>query len=156
MRDIWDAEYEQLDRVIGGSTAIGATLSLLAAYAGLGWWSVAVFGAVCLLGAFLVHRTEQQFRRIRSEMSVEGNEKPAGLGWPTKKEARTHLTNMPASWRETHRVIRYFDKEGHERWGVRDKPRYWRNRRAQEKHPPEPEIEAMADDMHRKLIGRAE
>ena len=155
MRDIWDAEYEKLDRVIGVTTAIGAALSLLAAYAGWGWWSVAVFGAVCLLGAFLVHRTEQEFNRIRSEMSVGGDEEPASLGWNTKKEARNHLAKMPPSWRETHRIIRYFDKEGHERWGVRDKPRYWRNRRAPEKHPPEPQEETV-DDMRRKLIGRAE
>jgi hypothetical protein len=156
VRDIWDAEYEKLDRVIAVTSGIGAILSLSAAYAGLGWWSVAVFVAVSLAGAFLVHRTEQEFKRIRAEMGVGAAEETSGLGWNTKKEARIHFANMPASWRETHRVIRYFDKEGHQRWGVKDKPRYWRRRRAQEKPPPEPDVKAMANDMHRKLIGRAE
>jgi len=155
VRDIWDVEYEKLDRVIGVSTAIGAVLSLLAAYAGWGWWSVVVFVVVCLLGALVVHRTEQEFIRIRSEMGVVSDEEGTDPGWSSKREAKNQFAKMPPSWRETRRVIRYFDKDGHERWGVRDKPRYWPNRRGQERHLSTSQ-EVTVDDVRRKLIERAE
>ena len=159
MRDLWDAEYSEVDRVrnVGNVTAFVLTASAL--WMGLGWWSAGVFVCVVMLTAGTSALVERRYDRIRIDARFREEDELWGLGWDSKKDALAHLATVPRYWRETHMVMRYFNKDQKERWGVCNKPAYWRDGAAQlkvkERFPPTAEEEKMMEGLQASLIRKA-
>lgn len=159
MADLWDAEYKEVDRAKTVGFIAASAIAALAVYAGLGWWSAGLWVAIGSVGMFIASRIERKYDRIRVEQSFRDDERSLGLGWDTKKEAADHFRTTPRYWRETHTVMRYFNDEGRERWGVCNKPKYWRNGEAQDKvklmYPPTAEEEKWMEGMQGRMAREA-
>jgi hypothetical protein len=159
MRDLWDLEFARVDLASGIGTIAAVFLTVFAYSAGWGWWSAAVFLLALWINLAVVHRIERRYDRIRLEMELREDDELNGLGWNSRKEAAAHLKTCPLYWRKTWRPISYINKNGHQRWGVCNKPRYWRDADAQlkmkAKYPPTPAEQRMMDGMREKLISEA-
>lgn len=160
MRDLLDAELREVERVKALGAAIVMGFVLLAGYNDMGgWWITALLIAGLTITMLVAGYIERKYDRIRIENNFRNDEEIYGLGWDSKEEAQAHLVLMPHCIRETHCVMRYFNKGELERWGVCKKPKYWRNADAEKKvwdsFPPTPEEKEMIEQARSRLISEA-
>jgi len=159
MKDLYDLEFQRKEWInnIGYGAAI--VFGGLAYAGGWGWWSLGVVLGIVALAVALTKRIERRYDLIRVENSFREDEELWGIGWDTRREAAAHLKSTPRYWQETHRVMPYINRDGIQRWGVCNKPQYWRDAGAQEavrkQHPPTPEEEHMMRGMQARLAREA-